>query len=158
MLQQTIPMSRIVNRWAEALSTDEGLNKFCNDKYGKPAQLYVGYDDVDAPLEDDCPCIILLPSSKQEGFNDEYHYSLMIVWGIVHKGAIRDKNIIRYDGVLESDNLGQLIIECICRVNTAFPDIDIDYELDSMNWRPVFTGRLTATITIPHVIGGNIEY
>ena len=82
----------------------------------------------------------------------------MVVWGIVHQGATRDKNIIRYDGALESDNLGQLIIECICKVNPAFPVIDIDYELDSMNWRPVFTGRLTATIEIPHVIGGAIEY
>ena len=82
----------------------------------------------------------------------------MIVWGIVHKGATRVKNIIRYDGALESDNLGQLIIECICKVNPAFPVIGIDYELASMNWRPVFTGRLTATIEIPHVIGGNIEY
>ena len=137
-MQQTIPLSRIVERWAEDLANDEALTKFCNDKYGKPAQLYVGYDDVEAP--------------------DTYTYSLMIVWGIVHKGATRIKNIIRYDGTLESDNLGQLIIECICKVNPAFPVIDIDYELDSMNWRPVFTGRLTATIKIPHVIGGNIEY
>ena len=99
-MQQTIPLSRIVNRWAEALANDETLTKFCNDKYGKPAQLYVGYDDVDAPLEEDCPCIILLPSSKSEGLADTYTYSLMVVWGIVHKGATRDKNIIRYDGVL----------------------------------------------------------
>ena len=49
-MQQTIPLSRIVERWAEALANDEALTKFCNDKYGKPAQLYVGYDDVDAPL------------------------------------------------------------------------------------------------------------
>ena len=126
-MQQTIPLSRIVERWAEALSTDEALTKFCNDKYGKPAQLYVGYDDVDAPLEDDCPCIILLPSSKSEGLADTYTYSLMVVWGIVRQGATRDKNIIRYDGTLESDNLGQLIIECICKVNPAFRVIDINY-------------------------------
>mgnify|MGYP000988548208 CR=1 FL=1 len=78
-MQQTIPLSRIVERWAEALANDEALTKFCNDKYGKPAQLYVGYDDVDAPLENDCPCIILLPSNKSEGLADTYTYSLMIV-------------------------------------------------------------------------------
>lgn len=66
-MQQTIPLSRIVNRWAEALANDDALTKFCNDKYGKPAQLYVGYDDVEAPLEEDCPCIILLRVIRTKG-------------------------------------------------------------------------------------------
>ncbi len=34
-MQQTISMSRIVNRWAEALANDEALTKFCNDKIWK---------------------------------------------------------------------------------------------------------------------------
>lgn len=155
---QTVPLSRIVERWADALATDEALIQFCNKKYGKPAQLYVGYDDVDAPLEEDCPCIILLPSSKNEGLADTYSYALTIVWGITQISVSRDNHVIRYAGAIESDNLGQLIIECISKINPAFPIIDINFELDSMNWRPVFTGRLTATIEIPHVIGGAIEY
>lgn len=158
MAIQTISLSHIAKRWAEALSNDEKINTFCEKHYHRKLNLYIGYDEADAPNEEDCPCAILLINSKGEGLAEQYTYTLCVIWGIFQKSVTRKDNIVTYEGTFESDELGQLIIECIAGINPSYPVINIDYECDNLSWRPVYPGRATLTIEMPHVIGGMIEY
>lgn len=155
---QTIPLAVIANRWVEAIKDNDRINEFCQAKYGKDLSIFVGYDDAGAPLEEDCPCVIVLMDSKSEGLADSYSYTLQLVWGVHRKEAERNGRVITYTGAFETDELGQLLIECIMAVNPNYPVINIDYETDNISWRPVYPGKATLTIEIPHVIGGNVEY
>ena len=56
---QTIPLAVIANRWVEAIKDNDRINEFCQAKYGKDLSIFVGYDDAGAPLEEDCPCVIV---------------------------------------------------------------------------------------------------
>lgn len=155
---QTIPLSVIANRWVAAIKDNEPINDFCQAKYGKDLTIYVGYDDAGAPLEEDCPCVIVLMDSKSEGLANSYSYTLQIVWGISRMHSVREGRVVNYTGAFESDELGQLLIECIMAVNPNYPVISIDYETDNVSWRPVYPGKATLTIEIPHVIGGQVTY
>ena len=155
---QTIPLATIANRWVDAIKDNEKINAYCQAKYGKELTIFVGYDDVGAPLEEDCPCVIVLMDSKSEGLADSYSYTLQIVWGIYNNMPQKDGRIVRYTGAFETDELGQLLIECIMAVNPNYPVVNIEYETDNVSWRPIYPGKATLTIEIPHVIGGQVEY
>lgn len=155
---QTIPLAVIANRWAEAVKDNQKITDYCMKHFGKDLTIYIGYDDAGAPLEEDCPCVIIMMDNKSEGLASSYSYTLQLVWGIVRVDAEREGRVVKYTGAFECDELGQLLIECIMAVNPNYPVINIDYETDNISWRPVYPGKATLTIEIPHVIGGNVEY
>ena len=105
---QTIPLAVIANRWVEAIKDNDHINEFCKAKYGKDLTIFVGYDDAGAPLEEDCPCVIVLMDNKSEGLADSYSYTLQLVWGVCRKEAERNGRVITYTGAFETDELGQL--------------------------------------------------
>lgn len=158
MKSQTIPLSVIAKKWADALAHDNKIEAFCQKYYGKSIKLFIGYDDAQAPKEEDCPCAIVMMQGKTEGVSESYSYALEVVWGIYQENTTTDDNVTIFNGAFESDDLGQLIIECLMNVNPSFPIVDINYESDNISWRPIYPGRAELTITMPHVIGGIIEY
>ena len=69
---QTIPLAVIANRWAEAVKDNQKITDYCMRHFGKDLNIYIGYDDADAPLDEDCPCVILMMDNKSEGLASSY--------------------------------------------------------------------------------------
>ena len=72
---QTIPLAVIANRWAEAVKDNQKITDYCMKHFGKDLTIYIGYDDAGAPLEEDCPCVIIMMDNKSEGLASSYSYT-----------------------------------------------------------------------------------
>jgi len=148
---------KILYKWKDAILNSTEINDFCMNKYNKKPLLFVGFNAKDPIIEDDCPAIIIYPASKTEGLLDDYTYNMVCTWSILNKNITKDTNTIEYDGLFETDELGNLIYEVLSNCS----DISIkkiEYEIQS-EWFPLYPAFMQIAIDIPVPMGvEDIEY
>ena len=159
MFIPTIKITDISERWRVAIRANVKIEEFCQEKYGKTFKLYDAYDEKNPPIAADCPYVVLLPGAKLEGAGKpENTYMATIAWCVLNKTPIIVGNDILYPGLVETDTLGQLILETVAELNPSCPVNDIDYDIDPSSNFPQYPGRMNLTINIPVVMGVKIEY
>ncbi|AIF52004.1 hypothetical protein [Pelosinus sp. UFO1] len=159
MFIPTIKVTDISERWRVAIRGSAEIEAFCQEKYGKTFKLYDGYDEKSPPIADDCPYIVLLPGSKLEGAGKpENTYMATIAWCIYNKNPIVSGNDISYPGLVETDTLGQLILETVAELNPSYPVNEADYDIDPGSNFPQYPGRMNLTLNMQVTMGTKLEY
>jgi hypothetical protein len=156
---QTLQLSTIVRKLCNTLRNDQALNDFCKEKYGKPLTILVAMNTKQLPAKMDCPFVVISPGRKSEGTGDtEHQYTIPVAWCVYNKASTTENGITEYLGVYETDDMGQLIYEALVELNPNNPIKHIDYTVGGMTSFPQFSGHMEATIVIPIVMGGTINY
>jgi len=159
MFIPTIKITDISERWRLAIRANQAIADFCLLRYNKTLKIYNGYDEKNPPVAADCPYVVLLPGAKLEGAGrTENAYMATIAWCIYNKTPITRGNDIDFPGLIETDYLGQLIIEAIAELNPSCPINDIDYDIDPSSNFPQYPGRMNLTLNIPVLMGTKIDY
>lgn len=157
---QTITLSSILQKWEAALLASSAIQDFCMEKYNKAPTLYVGYDKKRPATTADCPVIILFTGNKDEGLEqDIFTYRASIGWSVANKNKdTSTPGVIRYPGVFESDELGQLIWAVIAEASDNWPVSRAYYDLEAVEFFPQVPGRMDIEIDVIPPIGAPIEY
>jgi len=159
MFMPTIKITDIAEKWRSAIRGSTAIADFCLLKYDKPLKIYNGYDEKNPPLAADCPYVVLLPGSKLEGAGkSENTYMATIAWCVLNKTPITTGNDVSFPGLVETDGLGQLILETVAELNPSYPISDIDYDIDPSSNFPQYPGRMNLTINMQVIMGTNLIY
>lgn len=155
----TLKLSSIISKWRDTLQTSSSIQNYCTTKYSKIPKIYIGINGQNPPKETDCPLIILYPGEKSEGLElQEYTYKLTVGWTIFQDTATTDSGITEYLGIVECDDLGQLIYLELARLSADNPISTVNYSIEPVAYYPRFHGRMDITIKITPVNGYNINY
>lgn len=159
MFIPTIKITDISERWRAAIRNSVKIEEFCLTTYGKSLKIYNGYDEKSAPKAKDCPYVVLLPGSKIEGAGkNENTYMATIAWCILNETPIINGNDISYPGLVETDTLGQLILEEVAELNPSYPVSNVEYDIDPSSNFPQYPGRMDLTLNMQVIMGTKIEY
>lgn len=155
----TLKISDIVAKWRNTLQASAAIQNYCMAKYSRAPQVYVGLNGKNMPEDADCPLIALYPVAKTEGLEQqEYTYKLSIGWVILQDGVTKTGNLTEYSGVVECDELGQLIYLELAGLSAANPISEVNYSIEPVAYYPRFPGRMDITLKITPVNGYSIEY
>lgn len=155
----TLKLSDITSKWRDALQASTSIQNYCIAKYNRVPQIYVGFNGKKMPTDTDCPLIILYPGAKSEGLElKEYNYKLTVGWTILQVAATTTGNITEYSGVVECDELGQLIYLELAGLSTDNPISEVNYSIEPVAYYPRFPGSMDITIKITPVNGYKIDY
>ena len=105
----------------------------------------MGYSEVDAPSEDDCPFAIIVPQSQN--FGDEIANdiaSLLIVWAVTSSTEVTDNDATELQGLYDTDALGRLIWGALDG-DTNYRITQTEYTLDGVGTE-VFPGSMELTV------------
>ena len=156
---QTIKLTDIDKKWAQALESSAAINAFCMDKYSKLPTIYLGFDGKNMPKESDCPVIILAPGNKTEGLEQSNHtFYKFIRWSVANKSITKAGNIVSYDGEIESDELGQLIYMELAELNPDMPISQVDIDVNGTHFFPQFPGKMDIQLDLEVLIGAETDY
>ena len=123
------------------------MDAFCQDTFGKPVTVFVGYSAKKPPKAADCPYIVVLPGHKTEGPQlEDFTYTVPVGWCIAEPGT-----------VYNADAMGQIILQAIAECGDV-PVFKYDYTLDCMTFLPQILGHLSIEIEIPVTFGREITY
>jgi hypothetical protein len=155
----TLKLSDIMGKWLDALKTSAAIQNYCTAKYGQAPKIYVGINGKNPPAASDCPMIVLYPGAKSEGLElQEYIYKLTVGWTILQDAATTTDNITEYLGVVECDELGQLIYLELAGLSTNNPISVVNYSIEPVAYYPRFPGRMDITLKVTPVNGYSINY
>lgn len=157
MTMQTITMTAILQKMRDLLLASTAINNWSQTKYSRKPIIFIGADVTEPPEESTMPHIILLPEGKYEGLEESEHvYRVLVAWAVLDAGKTTGTQSLEYNGVYNSDALGQLIWECLSGVSANCPASRVEYDLDGAAFVPVFPGYMTIEIKVPVVIGATI--
>jgi hypothetical protein len=156
---KSIALYSIIDKWADKLLNSEKINQYCLTKYGMLPLIQKGWDQQNSPTDEDCPYIAIHEAHKEEGLGQsEYDYMITVLWAVTNDNYTMEGRLKVYDGAVECDELGQLIVDELQMVNPSFPINTVDYTIANENYFPGFPGQALLSITIPVVMGANITY
>jgi hypothetical protein len=154
---QQISLSGIIDKWIAAVHDDKDINEFCQAKYNKLPVIQKGWDERDAPTEDDCPYIAFHAAHKEEGGQPGI-YEISVLWAVKNDHVTIADRIRSYDGTSECDRLGELIVRCVNAVNPSYPLETVEFDEENENFYPGFPGHAVLTLHIPVRMGVSINY
>lgn len=155
----SLNLSSIIYKWRDALQASASIQTYCTAKYSKKPKIFIGINGQNPPEEADCPMIILYPGAKSEGLElQEYTYKLTVGWTVFQEAVPTNNGITEYLGIVESDDLGQLIYLELAGLSTDNPISVVNYSLEPISYYPHFHGRMDITLKITPVNGYNIHY
>ena len=154
---QTITITEILQKLRDLIVESDDLATWCDTKYDKSPTIFVGIDSRHPPTEDSMPHILLLPGGKDEGTEESIHiYRVHVSWCVKDTGVTQTENVIEYDGVYNTDALGQLIWNILAGFSTNCPASRVEYDIEGAAFVPLFPGTMTIEIRVPVVIGATI--
>lgn len=154
---QTLALSDIGSKVATALATSVEIDDWCQTKYDKSLTVYHGWNVRKPPTIEACPSAMVLPGSKIEGDEQsENHYSIRLHWAVMNEEMTTDDTtgVNTYTGAVEVDELGQLFLAELAELSQGWPISRADYNIDTQDRFPQFTGTLDIDWLIPVIIGG----
>lgn len=158
---KTAALTDLTDLYIQGFASDPDITAFCQQKYGKNPLIIEGVDINSPPTEDDCPFIVLGPLQKHEGEDiQDFKYSTAIGWSISNKNTDTSvENVVRFMGVRESDQLGQLILKAAAKVLLDSWISEANYLIDTTSQFPQFPGEMELIIEVPNTIGvGTITF
>lgn len=152
---KTAALTDLTDLYINQFANDPDIIAFCQSKYGKNQLVIEGIDVNSPPTEADCPFIILGPARKREGQQVSiFSYLTAIAWSISNKQTDETvPNVIRFKGVRESDQLGQLIIKAAAKVLSNSVINEANYLIDTTSQFPQFPGEMELVIEVPNTVG-----
>ena len=118
-----------------AIINSASIKDFCNQKYDKDIKVFLGADERDLPEINNCP-YILLDRGKAKLQNDntlrEVECDFYIFICIYQSDIQDDGNGIIYSGIIEIDQLAQLIRQEISK-NVLAPIEFVEEEIPSVS-------------------------
>ena len=154
---QTITITTILQKMRDFLLADAAIEAWAQTKYGRKPVLYVGVDLKKMPKEDTVPHIILLPDGKDEGLEQGTHvYQVIVAWCVRDTSVTTGAQSVEYEGLYNSDALGQLIWECLSNLSSNCPASRCEYDVEGSAMAPLFPGYMTIEIRVPVVMGATI--
>lgn len=157
----SISLNDIIDKWVTALSNNVSIIDFCANSYGATAgpTIFVGLDAKNSPQEADCPYIIILDISKEEGpQQNQYSYRGQIGWAIKQANTTTTDKVKQLDGVTESVEFGQLILEAINEAG-AHPVTRVAMNNNATSeFAPQFPGVMDIEIDIDVCLGAELVY
>ena len=155
----TLKLSDITSKWRDTLKASSAIQNYCNAKYSKSPNIYVGINGKSLPANADCPLIIIYPGAKSEGLeSQEFTYNLIVGWIIVQETSTTTEGVTEYTGVTECDDLGQLIYQELAGLSTDNPISTVNYSIEPLAYYPRFPGRMDISIKITPANGYTIGY
>ncbi len=155
----TLPLMTIIRKWANALAESQDLLDFCEQKYNKLPTIFIGSDYQNPSSQDDYPIIILHHAKKIEGDKiDKYTYRIVVDWGIWNDFAERQGNIVEFVGIAEADEMGQIILDVISKVNENYPIRKVYYNIVPDTNFPFVPGQMKIKLEIETCPGYQINY
>lgn len=149
----TLPLKTIWKKWQHTLETDQAIEEFCQQKYGKSLTVYTGLNRKNPPKAENCPFAVILPGTKSEGEDvGEFVYALTVGWAIVNENMTGNEP----DGLGECDDLGQLILDALAEANPNYPISSANYEINPIDFFPQIVGEMLIELTITPVIGVDV--
>ena len=152
-----IAMRDIMDRFATTLAGTAALDAWCQDKFGKDATIYVGFDVREPPGEADTPFIVIQPGAASEG--DEmgvFSYIVTVDWGIVVDTSTTTGQIKEMDGLKLSDELGRIILDALRGASSNVSLSSWTYTIEPVEFFPMILAGVSFTINVPHLIGGAV--
>lgn len=142
---------------SQVKNSDE-IGEFCRRNFKRSLLQMVGVDINNAPESGDAPFLIYEPIIKNIGDQEaEFEYEFYLRLGV--KGsdkAEKDGDIVRYKGIYQIEELGNLIVGAIknsidCKSNLEA--YEINFYHDEINVFPLYSGTIILRFSVPHVIG-----
>ena len=155
-----ISNTQITNFIIDEISTDDEINDFCNDHYGKSLLNMIGVDVNNPPGTQEFPVFIVEPTQKSIAeSNSEFDYEMVTHLAI--KGDEKpyiSENVVKYLGIEDIEILGNLIAEKIKNSIAMRSNMDaysIDFYHDEIDNFPVYSGVIVISFKTPNVIGAD---
>lgn len=160
---KTLALKYIKDKWRDAIANSTAIEEFCLNKYSKELTLFIGIDMKNPPSKQDCPYIIILPGVKKEGYKaKENVYALSLGWAIVNDNynisTSQSGKVVEFIGNDDADELGQLILEEIAKVNTSSQIAAVDYQIEPADFFPQFLGQMILELEIESPPGFDLVY
>lgn len=152
---KTAALTDLTDLYIQQFANDLDITAFCQQKYGKNQLVIEGVDINSLPTKEDCPFIVIGPAQKREGSQTAiFTYSVAIAWSVSNEESDTSvPNILRFSGVRESDQLGQLILKAAAKILSNSVITEANYLIDTTSQYPQFPGEMELIIEVPNTIG-----
>lgn len=139
------------------LANDE-INEYCKTHFNTSLLLLVGVDVNNAPQENEMPILILEPVVKNLGTQSDFEYEFFLKLAL--KGnkepKLGDDGVLRYEGIYQIEELGNLIaltIEKAINCQTNIDTSEVNFYHDEIAYFPLYSGTIIISFSLPKVIG-----
>ncbi len=129
----------ILNKIAEILAADAGIEAWCQEKYGKSPTIWLGVDEEHPPGADDMPSIVIYTATR-----DEIEANVKTVQWSVHIGCVVSNSEIvangktrTFTGMLQSEELRAYVETAILK-SLRIGKVDANAESVNINAYPLF--------------------
>ena len=172
-MEMTLNIYDIIDAWKDALKQSELIQSFCQERYGKVPAFFTGLNPRNAPDDDYCPYIVLMPGEKVEGVSEPtFTYAIGVAWAIYNNNVVIDGLQVPFDehpesrdmeiiGLRECNELGQLIFETLqeCAISHGWPISHIHFDVSpTESTFPQHAGVMIATTEITPTMGEILTY
>ena len=101
----------IITQVHDTISTSVDVEYYCQLKYSKSPQVFLGIDEDNPPVPSDYPVIVVFSISRSaRGESNKFlDYEVVIGVGIINDSKTVDGKKIIYPGLLEAEHLRELV-------------------------------------------------
>jgi len=146
----SVTLTEITQDLRDALASDQALNDWCLAELGELPTIFVGIDERNKPGLQDCPLIIIRPETIAGGQEQAAIEPVLYVdWGLVNDEITTADRIREYQGVYQSDRMGNLIWNALRSAGPDYALSQSDYTLESVRFFPMHVGGMDIKISIP---------
>mgnify|MGYP001164217733 CR=1 FL=1 len=111
-MEMTLALNTICDKWLNILENSERLKEYCQSKYQKDPKFYFGGDPKNPPQENDCPYIVIIPGSKEEGLSlSPFSYTVYVFCVIAQQGIVKTDVETKLSGTVEISEISQIVYE-----------------------------------------------
>ena len=113
-------ISDVLNSLTDIIATSDEINEYCQNKYGKELNIFLGADERDLPEISNAPFVLLDRSkAKYEERNKmrETEYEIFFFVCIVQENITKEGNRIIYNGISEVEKLAEKIRKTVTQIN-----------------------------------------
>lgn len=148
-------MLEICDIWAAALTADQRLADFCQEAWGRPLTVFLGYDEAREFGADDCPYAVMQPVEDMRGPEiEENVYSIALFLGLTagpdYVESVDNGSRLQPALRLMEDQLAPLVMQALHQ--SPYPPERAEAELS-----PVIHGyiekNMLITLTVPNTLG-----
>lgn len=129
----------ILEKIKAALTGNEAISAWCNDKYGKDLSVFIG-QNFSKPIEKSSfPCVIF--GGVERGLRTDQELDLRLIFGV----AIENESFLDgvYQGAIDIEELRELVEVCLIQLNLF---IQIEFTTVQSDIWPVFSSKIMCEI------------
>jgi hypothetical protein len=158
MTIQTLSLTAMAAKMANALATSTAINAFCASYFATTPNIYVGYNGKKPPSEKNCPYIVIVPDQKNEGLQvDEQTYMFSVGFAVLSDAVTTSGKITTQTGMSLCEQFGQLIYSALATAGN-YPVYQAGYVFELQAYWPQAIGQMDIEIRAAIAMGGDLSY